>query len=148
MNTPSTIRRLLFDAGLLDEVAITGISMVPTLHDGDKIRIHQFSSAVRLLPAHIYIYIHKQRLIVHRLICKKGGHFLFMGDNCRRPDRVGPEAIIAEYILPESNFKKKCVQFCNYMLLYSFSLSIPQKLIFKIKQQLLKKETLHEKKIC
>ncbi len=77
------------------EITVKGISMEPTLHEGDTIRIAKGSYR----PGDILVFPYKNReLLVHRYVGERCGRLLCKGDNAFRLEDVAAEDVIGKVI--------------------------------------------------
>ncbi len=88
--------RAAFDKGALFRFTAKGFSMSPFIRDNDVITLSPLCrSPIRIGKAVAYVCSVQNRLIVHRVIGKKGKQYLIKGDNIPNPDCL----INKEYIL-------------------------------------------------
>jgi signal peptidase I len=58
-----------------------GLSMAPFIRDGDVVTIEPLKHGLSYGGVYAFIYPESGKLIVHRLIGRKNGKFIFKGDN-------------------------------------------------------------------
>jgi len=77
----------VFAKGALFRLTVKGSSMNPFIRDGDIITISPVSRSPASLgkPAACLFPVNK-KLLVHRLVARKGRHYLIKGDNTSGPD--------------------------------------------------------------
>ncbi len=74
---------------------VRGFSMLPFIWDEDIITLSPFScSAIGLGKPVAYVCPADNKLLVHRIVARKGNQYLIKGDNCFHPDCVDKKHIL------------------------------------------------------
>lgn len=82
------------------EISVTGVSMNPTLFDGDKIKIEKNE---KYFPGDILVFTYmNEELLVHRLL-KISGRYFCKGDNSFRLEDIPTENIIGKVTAVNGN---------------------------------------------
>lgn len=94
------IQKALLDLGMSIEFTLSGSSMVPTFHSGDKIKVRRHDC---LTVGKIYVYVYNEeppmRFVCHRLKSLTKDTCTFCGDNrtiCDKP--VARDAVLGEVV--------------------------------------------------
>lgn len=91
------LHRVLFaqtKAGKAVTITVEGVSMNPTLYEGDKITVQ---SVETYLPGDILVFTYKQEgLLVHRLLKTEQNRYFCKGDNSFRLEDLSPEQILGK----------------------------------------------------
>ena len=78
-------------------IAVSGVSMLPTMHEGDKVTIKKTDDYV---PGDILAFLYKDNLmLVHRLVAIKNNRYYIKGDNAFRMEDVEFDSIVGKVIL-------------------------------------------------
>jgi hypothetical protein len=87
-----------FSKGASFRFQVKGFSMAPFINDSDIVTLSpHFLSPARLgKPVACVSPVHKRLVVVvHRIVARKGNHYLIKGDSCSEPDfLVGKEDIL------------------------------------------------------
>lgn len=76
------------------EITVTGVSMNPTLYEGDRITL---SARSDYEPGDILVFTYKHgELLVHRLLDKQDGRYICKGDNAFRLEDITLEQIFGK----------------------------------------------------
>ena len=97
--TPDLLHKLLFAqlaSGREITISVKGISMNPTLWEGDVITVRKAESYE---IGDILVYPYKGELLVHRLLKIDGGRFFCKGDNALRLEDLPPEGVGGKVVL-------------------------------------------------
>ena len=92
MPSCQVIREFLLEK---NEHMVAGTSMRPFLNHGQKVIISHHTT--KLIPGHLYVFIYRHRLVMHRLVALQGQFAFFMGDHSRNLEKVPFSAIVAKY---------------------------------------------------
>jgi hypothetical protein len=106
---------VLFENGPV-EMNIAGNSMWPYYTDGQVVKIYP-KKQYNLYPGKCYVFLKKDILIIHRLICTFQSIALFAGDASNSIERVELDHIIG---IPEKNspaVSDPMIALINYMFL-------------------------------
>lgn len=117
---------------------IKGNSMEPFLKDGDFVCIKSISF---FKSGNCYIFKQNNRFILHRLVCRIGKTFYFIGDNSNNFERIAENQICGALNQDEYNrFLKKLITVFNLIHLLFYNISIPSLkwYIFLAKRKILK----------
>jgi hypothetical protein len=104
---PDVIQEFLLS---INEHQVTGDSMRPSVHHGQKIALCPLSA--EFIIGHIYIFIYNDRLLMHRLIALHGHEAFFMGDHSFAVEKVHLSAIMAEY---NTNYRYPQMPIINFI---------------------------------
>lgn len=77
-------------------IAVTGISMNPTMYEGDEITV---CSTDHYKIGDILVFFYKEELLVHRLLKTEGNLFFCKGDNAFRLEDITHDNIAGKVIL-------------------------------------------------
>lgn len=81
------------------ELTVTGISMMPVLHNGDTISVCRKE---HYAPGDILVFVYKQdEVIVHRLLKIEKDRYYCKGDNSFRLEDISAEQIAGAVLLPD-----------------------------------------------
>lgn len=79
-------------AGLRADIAVTGVSMLPALREGDTVTL---AACPEYEIGDILVYSYEEDgLLIHRLLFQKGGRYYCKGDNAFRLESVGRDQVI------------------------------------------------------
>ena len=83
-------------AGRQMTIEVTGVSMEPTMHAGDKITLCR---AEKYELGDVLVFCYKGELLVHRLLKEENGRYFCKGDNAFRLEDVSEEQIAGKVSL-------------------------------------------------
>lgn len=86
--------------GLTVTIAFGGSSMLPLI-DGRSDRIRLAPIVGNLHCGEVYLFVYQGHCVVHRLMRIRNGWLEFRGDNCRRREVVGRDAVLARLVAVE-----------------------------------------------
>lgn len=100
--------KAVFDKGVLFRMTAKGFSMSPFIRDNDVITLSPLSlSPVAIGKPAACVCPAQKKLIVHRVIGKKGSYYLIKGDNMPKPDcLIDKESILGCVTAIERDKKK------------------------------------------
>ena len=100
--------RAVMDKGLPFRFRAKGASMSPFIKDGDVITVSPLSGALpRLGDVVAFTHPNTERLVVHRVVGKKGRYFLLKGDNVSRVEnKVSRKKLLGFVNIVERNSKQ------------------------------------------
>lgn len=78
------------------DISVVGVSMQPTLYEGDVVTIHR-PEAYKIGDILVFRYKNDE-LLIHRLLRIKGGRYFCKGDNAFRLEDVGYEQLFGKVI--------------------------------------------------
>jgi len=73
---------------------VRGRSMYPALEPGRRVRLK--TPDLPLRAGRCYAFIHRRRIVVHRLVCRCGSDALFAGDRGCRYERAPMDSVVGE----------------------------------------------------
>ncbi len=96
---PMLLYKILFSqlaSGRDVSIGVKGISMNPTLYEGDTVTVKKSSE---YSIGDIVVFIYKGELLIHRLIKIENGRYFCKGDNSFRLEDMSPESIAGKVLL-------------------------------------------------
>lgn len=96
---PSLLNKLLFarlECGHAVEITVEGVSMNPTLHEGDTVTVKR---EAEYAVGDLLVFLYKGRLLVHRLLKIDGDTYYCKGDNAFRLEDVPTEDVAGRVTL-------------------------------------------------
>jgi signal peptidase I len=102
--------RAVMDKGLPFRFRAKGVSMSPFIKDGDVITVSPlFGALPRRGDVVAYTHPQTQRLVVHRIVAKKGDYFIVKGDNTSNTDDLILKANILGHVTRVKRNGKKII---------------------------------------
>lgn len=90
------------NAGQMVTMLFGGTSMLPLINGrGDKIRLRPIAQDEELEVGKVYLFLHCNHYVIHRLLKIKGKEYIFRGDNCVAYEHVERENILARLVAVE-----------------------------------------------
>lgn len=89
-------------AGQMVTMLFGGTSMLPLINGrGDKIRLHPLAEDEQMVVGNVYLFLHCNHYVIHRLMRIKGSELIFRGDNCVAYEHVVRENVLARLVAVE-----------------------------------------------
>ena len=88
-----------------------GHSMLPLISgEGDKIRLRPLAEGEACQPGEVYLFLHNNHFIIHRLLYIKDGVHVFRGDNCYANEEETRENVLAKltYVIQPNGKEIDC----------------------------------------
>jgi signal peptidase I len=100
--------RAVLDKGMPFRFQAKGVSMSPFIKDGDVITVSPLSGALpRRGDVVAFTHSGTGRLVIHRVVGKKGRYFLLKGDNASRVENTVPQKNLLGFVnIVERNSKQ------------------------------------------
>jgi hypothetical protein len=106
---------------------IAGSSMEPALHDGQNVTVA--GCCGRFVPGRCYVFFHKGRLVLHRLVFHTGKAAYFAGDNLCSVEKVPLGNIVCELRRDELLPARVPIALGNLLFLFLRKLPVAKRLI-------------------
>jgi signal peptidase I len=102
------LHRAVLDKGMPFRFQARGVSMSPFIKDGDVITVSPLSGALpRRGDVVAFTHPDTERLVIHRVVGKKGRYFLLKGDNVSRVENKVPRKNLLGFVnIVERNSKQ------------------------------------------